>query len=83
MAIDAGATGENEVRDDLRRHCGVSPREPGQWSLTLFRRAPFDDSIRRKIKECAPFVPIISRNTQARSVGDFASNGSSPSIART
>ena len=31
----------------------------------------WDASIRRKIKECGLFVPIISRNTQARSEGYF------------
>jgi len=31
----------------------------------------WDASIRRKIKECALFVPIISKNTQARSEGYF------------
>src|SRR4029078_9296494 len=31
----------------------------------------WDPSIRRKIKECALFVPIISKNTQARSEGYF------------
>src|SRR5215471_12934534 len=31
----------------------------------------WDVSIRQKIKECALFVPIISKNTQARSEGYF------------
>jgi hypothetical protein len=31
----------------------------------------WDDSIRRRIKECALFVPVVSANTEARSEGYF------------
>ncbi len=40
----------------------------------------WDASIRRKIKECALFVPLISATTQAREEG-YGGNGTWPSAA--
>ena len=44
----------------------------------------WDASIRRQIKDCALFVPIISANTQSRERRLLSpANGNSPSTART
>jgi hypothetical protein len=43
----------------------------------------WDQSIRKQIKTCALFLPVISRNTHDRVEGISVSSGSSRSIAPT
>ena len=43
----------------------------------------WDASIRRRIKSCALFIPLISNNTHTRGEGTSGSNGSSPLTVAT